>query len=75
MQQLWKDKLTLLVVANDIFHYDRSNTWHMEYDKIRTTMDSDFDTQYLMVKLNYNFGRLKLDNTKKSASKDIIDRL
>ena len=30
----------------------------MEYDKIRTTMDSDFDTQYLMVKLNYNFGRL-----------------
>ena len=31
----------------------------MEYDKIRTTMDSDFDTQYLMVKLNYNFGRLK----------------
>lgn len=75
MQQLWKDKLTLLVVANDIFHSDRSNTWHMEYDKIRTTMDSDFDTQYLMVKLNYNFGRLKLDNTKKSASKDIIDRL
>lgn len=47
----------------------------MEYDKIRTTMDSDFDTQYLMVTLNYNFGRLKLDNTKKSASKDIIDRL
>ena len=47
----------------------------MEYDKIRTTMDSDFDTQYLMVKLNYNVGRLKLDNTKKSASKDIIDRL
>ena len=35
----------------------------MEYDKIRTTMDSDFDTQYLMVKLNYNFGRLKLDNS------------
>lgn len=30
----------------------------MEYDKIRTTMDSDSDTQYLMVKLNYNFGRL-----------------
>ena len=47
----------------------------MEYDKIRTTMDSDFGTQYLMVKLNYNFGRSKLDNTKKSASKDIIDRL
>ena len=55
MQQLLKDKLILLVVANDIFHSDISNTWHIEYDKIRTTMDSDFDTQYLMVKLNYNF--------------------
>ncbi|GAB6975928.1 outer membrane beta-barrel family protein [Prevotella falsenii] len=75
MQQLWKEKLTLLVVANDIFHTDRSNTWNMEYNNIRTTMDSNFDTQYLMVKLNYNFGKLKLDKTKKSASKDIIDRL
>lgn len=35
----------------------------MEYDKIRTTMDSDFDTQYLMVKLNYNFGRLNNPNS------------
>lgn len=75
MQQLWKERLTLLVVANDIFHTDRSNTWDMEYNNIRTTMDSNFDTQYLMVKLNYNFGKLKLDKTKKSASKDIIDRL
>ena len=75
MQQLWKERLTLLVVANDIFHTDRSNTWDMEYNNIRTTMDSNFDTQYLMIKLNYNFGKLKLDKTKKSASKDIIDRL
>lgn len=75
MQQLWKEKLTLLVVVNDIFHTDKSNTWVMEYNNIRTTMDSNFDTQYLMVKLNYNFGKLKLDKSKKSASKDIIDRL
>lgn len=75
MQQLWKEKLTLLVVGNDIFHTDKSNTWDMEYNNIRTTMDSNFDTQYLMVKLSYNFGKLKLDKTKKSASKDIIDRL
>jgi len=47
----------------------------MEYNNIRTTMDSSFDTQYLMVKLSYNFGKLKLDKTKKTASKDIIDRL
>ena len=47
----------------------------MEYNNIRTTMDSSFDTQYLMVKLSYNFGKLKLDETKKTASKDIIDRL
>lgn len=43
--------------------------------KPNSTDLTGFDTQYLMVKLNYNFVRLKLDNTKKSASKDIIDRL
>lgn len=75
MQQLLKDKLTLLVMVNDIFHSNRGNTWTMGYQNIRTTMDTNGDTQYILVKLNYNLGKLKLDNTKKSASKEMLDRL
>lgn len=75
MHQLWQDRLTLLVVANDIFHTDRSNTWKMEYNNIRTTMNTNGDTQYIMVKLNYNLGKLKLDKNKKTASQDFLNRL
>jgi hypothetical protein len=47
----------------------------MKYNNIRTTMDTNGDTQRLVVKLSYNFGTLKLDSTKKSASKDFLNRL
>ena len=70
-----KGKLNLTVAANDIFHTDRSNNWTMKYNNIRTTMDTSGDTRRLVVKLSYNFGTLKLDSTKKSASKDFLNRL
>lgn len=70
-----KGKLNLTVAANDIFHTDRSNNWTMKYNNIRTTMDTNGDTQRLVVKFSYNFGTLKLDSTKKSASKDFLNRL
>lgn len=47
----------------------------MKYDNIRTTMDTSGDTQRLVVKLSYYFGTLKLDSTKKSASKEFLNRL
>lgn len=72
---IMKGKLNLTVAANDIFHTDRSNNWTMKYNNIRTTMDTSGDTQRLVVKLSYNFGTLKLDSTKKSASKDFLNRL
>ena len=73
--RIMKGKLNLTVAANDIFHTDRANNWTMKYNNIRTTMDTSGDTQRLVVKLSYNFGTLKLDNTKKSASKDFLNRL
>lgn len=73
--RIMKGKLNLTVAANDIFHTDRSNNWTMKYNNIRTTMDTSGDTQRLVVKLSYNFGTLKLDSTKKSASKDFLNRL
>ena len=73
--RIMKGKLNLTVAANDIFHTDRSNNWKMKYNNIRTTMDTSGDTQRLVVKLSYNFGTLKLDSTKKSASKDFLNRL
>lgn len=72
---IMKGKLNLTVAANDIFHTDRSNNWTMKYNNIRTTMDTNGDTQRLVVKFSYNFGTLKLDSTKKSASKDFLNRL
>lgn len=73
--RIMKGKLNLTVAANDIFHTDRSNNWTMKYNNIRTTMDTSGDTRRLVVKLSYNFGTLKLDSTKKSASKDFLNRL
>ena len=73
--RIMKGKLNLTVAANDIFHTDRANNWTMKYNNIRTTMDTSGDTQRLVVKLSYNFGTLKLDSTKKSASKDFLNRL
>lgn len=73
--RIMKGKLNLTVAANDIFHTDRANNWTMKYNNIRTTMDTNGDTQRLVVKLSYNFGTLKLDSTKKSASKDFLNRL
>lgn len=73
--RIMKGKLNLTVAANDIFHTDRSNNWTMKYNNIRTTMDTNGDTQRLVVKFSYNFGTLKLDSTKKSASKDFLNRL
>lgn len=73
--RIMNGKLNLTVAANDIFHTDRSNNWTMKYNNIRTTMDTSGDTQRLVVKLSYNFGTLKLDSTKKSASKDFLNRL
>lgn len=73
--RIMKGKLNLTVAANDIFHTDRANNWTMKYNNVRTTMDTSGDTQRLVVKLSYNFGTLKLDSTKKSASKDFLNRL
>lgn len=73
--RIMKGKLNLTVAANDIFHTDRANNWTMKYNNIRTTMDTNGDTQRLVVKLSNNFGTLKLDSTKKSASKDFLNRL
>ena len=73
--RLMKDRLNVTVAANDIFHTDRSNNWTMKYNNIRTTMDTSGDTQRLIVKLSYNFGKLKLDSSKKIASKEFLNRL
>ena len=74
MHKLLRDKLTLIVALNDIFHTDRGNNWTMKYNNIKTTMHSNGDTRYLMVKLSYNFGKLQLDNSKKTASKELLNR-
>lgn len=75
MHRLLHDRLTLVVSVNDIFHTDRGNNWTMKYNRIKTTMNSNMDTRYLMVKLNYNLGKLQLDNSKKTASKELLNRL
>ena len=75
MHRLFKDKFTLLVAFNDVFHTDHGNNWTMKYNNIRTTMDTSGDTQRLIVKLSYNFGKLKLDSSKKIASKEFLNRL
>lgn len=75
MHRLLHDRLTLVVSVNDIFHTDRGNNWTMKYNRIKTTMNSDMDTRYLMVKLSYNLGKLQLDNSKKTDSKELLNRL
>lgn len=74
MHQLLRDKLTLIVALNDIFHTDRGNNWIMKYNNIKTTMHTNGDTRYLMVKLTYNLGKLQLDDSKKTASKELLNR-
>lgn len=74
MHRLLRDKLTLIVALNDIIHTDRGNNWTMKYNNIKTTMHTNGDTRYLMVKLTYNFGKLQLDNSKKTASKELLNR-
>lgn len=75
MHRMLKDKLTLIVALNDIFHTDRGNNWTMKYNNIKTTMHTNGDTRYLMVKLSYNLGKLQLDDSKKTASKEFLNRL
>ena len=74
MHQLLRDKLTLIVALNDIFHTDRGNNWIMKYNNIKTTMHTNGDTRYLIVKLTYNLGKLQLDDSKKTASKELLNR-
>ncbi|RKW58218.1 MAG: TonB-dependent receptor [Prevotella sp.] len=75
MHRLLKDKLTLVVAFNDIFHTDSGNNWTMKYNNLKTTMYTNGDMRQLMLKLSYNLGKLELDNSKKTASKELLNRL
>ena len=54
MHRLFKDKFTLLVAFNDVFHTDHGNNWTMKYNNIKTSMHTNGDTRSLIVKLSYN---------------------
>lgn len=75
MHRLFKDKFTLLVAFNDVFHTDHGNNWTMKYNNIKTSMHTNGDTRSLIVKLSYNLGKLQLDKNKQTASKELLDRL
>lgn len=75
MHRMLKNKLTLIVALNDMFHTDRGNNWTMKYNNLKTTMNTNGDTRSLMVKLTYNLGKLQLDSSRKRASTELLDRL
>ena len=47
----------------------------MKYNNLKTTMYTNGDMRQLMLKLSYNLGKLELDNSKKTASKELLNRL
>jgi hypothetical protein len=74
-QYFLNKKLYIAVEAEDILKTYNPNDWESRSHNTISAMDSNIDSRRIMVKISYDFGNLKVKNSKKSANEEERSRL
>jgi hypothetical protein len=74
-QTFLKDKLRLLAGLEDAFKTYRSNTWESNLANASIQMDTNADSRYLYVTIQYRFGKMKNAPSSTSIISDEKNRL